>query len=369
MAEVVGTVQARLDAEKNNIRVEAEITARAIKADKDLSDAQKADLLALNEKITAARLEAVDAAERRALAEDAVQLAASDNATQQEILDGQLALATTTAERKDIELRLLELQKQEEKIRLEAIAANITLRDAEREAARRALAALDQKYGDKAAAVEKQYQGPGADYLDSLRNMDINAELERIQVEGLKGLEEQLTSTIAKVFELGGAFGQIANQIIADLIRIAVQKAIIGPLANMLFGGGSGLGGLLGGLFGGTSGPTTSPPIIGPREASGGHVNAGRLYRVNETGIEGFQPAGSGKIIPLGRMNQAGQGGGTFVMQRFVLDARGGITTTELLRHVNRIATVQASRAGQASFEAAQKQLPKRFGEFSKLGT
>lgn len=107
--------------------------------------------------------------------------------------------------------------------------------------------------------------------------------------------------------------------------------------------------------------------FVGPR-ASGGNVVKGRLYRVNENGVEGFQPAQSGKIIPLGRMNRAG-GGDTIIMQRFVLDARYGITTPELLQHVNALATQRATQAGRTAYEASQRAVPSRLGRYSKLGS
>lgn len=77
------------------------------------------------------------------------------------------------------------------------------------------------------------------------------------------------------------------------------------------FGGGSGGGGglsvanIVGGAVKGAA------KVSGAR-AGGGPVEAGRLYRINEAGMEGFVPANSGTIIPAGQMNAiASRGGGS----------------------------------------------------------
>jgi hypothetical protein len=53
------------------------------------------------------------------------------------------------------------------------------------------------------------------------------------------------------------------------------------------------------------------------------------------------------------------------VQQNFTLDARGGITTTELLRQVNSLATQRAAQAGQAAYQNS----PARAARLQQLGT
>ncbi len=355
MAEAVGTVAARVAVMKQAIALERVQQERSIMADKDLSAAQKADLVAAGQRVAVAQLAAIDAEEARQLEKDKYDLLLQENELATDTLESQSQFARTREERLDFELRLLDLAKEAERIQLEQIAADVTLRDATRERARIALAQLDEKYGRKGDVAVAGSKSPGQAYAESFNAESLNDQLEKVAVDGLKGIEDQLTATIGKVFELGGAFGSVANQIIQALIRIAIQKAIIGPLSNALFGGGEGLGGLVGSIFG--------------KRASGGHVVGGNRYQVNEGGgIEGFQPAGSGKIIPLGRMNPANNGGGTTIIQTFTLDARHGITTPELLRHVDQVASSRAAQAGQAAFQASQKQLPERFAKLQKLG-
>lgn len=90
----------------------------------------------------------------------------------------------------------------------------------------------------------------------------VREELSRYASEAMdwgKGLGSALTSAFRSAedaianFVTGGKidFKALADSILADITRIAVRSAILGPLANAL--GGSG-GGLLGGLFGGGGG-------------------------------------------------------------------------------------------------------------------
>ena len=90
----------------------------------------------------------------------------------------------------------------------------------------------------------------------------VREELSRYASEAMdsgKGLGSALTSAFRSAedaiasFVTGGKFDfkALADSILADITRIAVRSAILGPLANALGGGG---GGLLGGLFGGSGG-------------------------------------------------------------------------------------------------------------------
>src|SRR5690606_19726128 len=88
----------------------------------------------------------------------------------------------------------------------------------------------------------------------SMSAEEMNEALESVQVRGLRTLEDGIVDAMMQAESLGDVFGNVADQIIADLIRIAVQQAIIKPLADLLGGGsmgGGGLGGLVGGIFGG----------------------------------------------------------------------------------------------------------------------
>lgn len=69
--------------------------------------------------------------------------------------------------------------------------------------------------------------------------IDRMREIEGVKYRGLDSLNSGIVDAITGVKSLGSAFKDVANQIIADLLRIAVQRSITEPLANSLFGGGS----------------------------------------------------------------------------------------------------------------------------------
>lgn len=133
----------------------------------------------------------------------------------------------------------------------------------------------------------------------------LTEDFQSVAVDGLQSLNDGLVDAIVNAKSLGQVFSGVAKQIVADLLRIAIQQAVIRPLAESLFGGGGGGGG-----FGGI----LSFASLFAARASGGPVSAGRLYRVNEAAgggsVELFQPAQNGNIVPLGQARAAMNGGG-----------------------------------------------------------
>lgn len=110
-----------------------------------------------------------------------------------------------------------------------------------------------------------------------------------------QGMVSTLSSGFANAITQGQNFAQamhqMAQRIIRDLIRVAIQ----GALTRAFLGVATGGVGFLGGLFGGGG---------VPGRASGGPVSAGSPYMVGERGPELFVPRSSGSIVPNG------QGGG-----------------------------------------------------------
>lgn len=310
-ADVAGTLEARAAAERTRIENDRVAEAAKIKAEKKYTDAQRDQLLALNEQIAAQRRAAVDAELRRQAAQDALALATSDGQNQRDLLGAQRDLANSTAERRDISLRLVELQYEEERLRLEAIRASETATAAEKEIARRRLAVLGQLEQADKEGVERDAEGPLARYRRQLGDPDrANTEVEDAVVQELEGVRDSITNAVQKT--LG-----IKNPILAALINNFIEQQLIKPLLDSMAQAGGG-GGIVGGIV-----SVVGSLFSGGKRASGGHVNAGRIYRINDGGgVEGFQPAGSGKIIPLGRMNRAG-GANITLRQNVNVDARG----------------------------------------------
>lgn len=281
--------------------------------------------------------------EAEALAEEQYRIEA-------EALQLQLELADTDAERKAIALKILDAEDAALRAKLEAVIASQVATEAERQRAQIALDALNATAGTRRAAVGRQNETA---LEGSLRGLNatpgqINEALDGISIDGLETLNEGLTQAILGAESLGDVFSRVADQIIADLLRIAIQQAIIRPLANALFGGGGeggGGGGFFGGLFGGgglfgslfgggggATGPFSLSSVGGLVSgfaggfATGGTIPTGKFAVVGEEGPElAFAAPGGLGIMsnPASRRMLGSSGGGTSVTIPINVDATG----------------------------------------------
>ncbi|WP_066045914.1 MULTISPECIES: tape measure protein [Sphingomonadales] len=234
-------------------------------------------------------------------------LASAGNQNEQDLLRSGLRIVRTREERTAIEKRLIALQFSQERAEQELVLNTLDSTKTAKDIARARLAVLDalQKQADKEAEIANE--SPGQRFLRevSLTGEEINDEVELVATRGLQNLNDQLVDAIFNAESLGDVFSNVAKSIVADLLRIAIQQAVIRPLAENLFGGGGGGGGIFSAIG--------SLLNFAPGRASGGPVSAGRLYRVNEAagagGVELFQPAQNGNIVPLGQ-TRAAMGGG-----------------------------------------------------------
>lgn len=356
IADVAGTLEARATAERQRIESDRIREADRIKNEKGFSDAQKEQLLALNEQIAAQRKAAVDAELRRQAAQEAVELATSDVQNQRDILNAQRNLAASSKERRDISLRLVELQYQEERLRLEAIEASETATAAEKEIARRRLAILGQLEQADKEGVERDAEGPLARYRRGLGDPDRSRnQVEDAVVKELEGVRDSITNAVQKT--LG-----IKNPILAALINNFIEQQLIKPLLDSMSQAGGG-GGILGGIVTGIAG------LFGGKRASGGHVLGGKIYQVNEGGgTEGFQPAGSGKIIPLGRMNRAG-GTSINLNQNVTVDARGSVNPDGYAEHIKAAVRQETLGIVTTAVKGVNKGVPARLAQYQRDGT
>ena len=240
--------EAILQARKSNLtdidaiaKIDKQLLAKEVEAkdfaidkevkDKHITEAQGEQLKFANAILATAKAITVDnqAAEQHAQANLEMQIAANDN--QKELLGIQDQLAVTQKEHRDIQLRILEIDKQEERARLEAVGASKTTSDAEKQIAAAKLKQLDAVYTGKAEVVKNQTAGPGEAYLKSIIDdaKSVNEALQNIEVSGLKSLNDGLVEAIMGAKSLGEVFTNVANQISADLLRLAMQTLIIGP--------------------------------------------------------------------------------------------------------------------------------------------
>lgn len=355
-ADAIGTAEARRQAERLRIEIERDAIRRSLENDENYDAAQKEQLIALNDQIAAARLEAIAAEAAAEAAEDALYLRTEALRTEQDLLRAQARLAETSGERRTIELRLLDLQYEEERLRLEAIANNEQLNAAEREAARRRLASLDERQETEREGVERDTAGPMERYKRGLDKSpeEIAEEAEQWMVEELNNIQNKLSGAIQD--KLG-----VKDPILGGIIDLFIEQVIMKPLADAFSNASSAQGGFVGAFIQGIG------SLFSGGRASGGHVSAGRLYQVNEQGVEGFQPAGSGKIIPLGRMRGA-QGGGVVINQTVKVDASGSVNPTGYAEHIKQAVRQETMAIVGEGMKRVNAGVPARLAQYQRDG-
>jgi tape measure domain-containing protein len=256
--------------------------------------------------------------------QDKFDLATAANQNEQDLVRASLALATTRDERARLENRLLDLQASQSRAEQELVLSLLSSIEVQERIAQARLAILPQLEKQLRQETELANQSPGQRFLRDLTisGNNINDQVEGIAIDGLQNLNDQLVDAIFNAESLGDVFSNVAKSIVADLLRIAIQQAVIRPLAENLFGGGGGGGG------GFLSFASSIASIFG--RASGGPVAPGQVYRINEGAspgrVEGFVgPSTGGNIVPLGRMDAARSGGGQQISGTIRLDLSGDI--------------------------------------------
>lgn len=267
-------------------------------------------LVEKNNQLATAKHERITTEAARQQVDVSMQLNAQYQQFQIDELHHEQAMAKTAGERRDVALRLLTAEQALERISLQRILDTTAAGSAEHQIAQMKMDELNRARQRKTEEINNDPSNlsPGQEYAKSLNQTagQIDEAMERITVGGLEKLNDELTSAIMGTESLGEAFDNVANQIIAALIKIAIQQAIIRPLADLLFGAGAGgAGGSGGGLvpMGSTGGGWLGQlgAFLGQiftHRAGGGPVTAGGAYWVGENGPEPFFPSTSGTVMP-----------------------------------------------------------------------
>ncbi len=267
------------------------------KGNKRYDDKQVAELKAIEERIDANKRQSLSLKEAEFKAQEELKLKTASLDDAQDLAQLQSNMARTAKDRRAADLRLLDLQMQQEKLALEVIIASRDSTEADKQIARARLAMLPQLRAVQGKQVENQTLGPLASYLDAIPKTgnEINEALEGIQVQGLESLKSGLMDCIKGAGDLGDAFGNMADTVVDGLLQIALQQMLIKPLGNLLFGSVSGGGGgLFGSLVSGLTGAVTGKPT---GKANGGIGNRGR-YLVGEHGPEIVDMGGPFHVTP-----------------------------------------------------------------------
>ena len=197
-----------------------------------------------------------------------------------------------------------------------------------------------------------------ANYADSSRNA--MAQASSAATNAFKRMEDGIVA-----FATTGKFnfGDFAQAVIADLIRIQARAALSGLFSQ--------LGGLIMGAVGGAAGAdtgtagisSTSPVDMSSVQgielrAAGGPVSAGQPYIVGEVGPELFVPPASGSIVPNHALAGAGAAGGgdVTIVQHINVDSRS-----------DQASIVQAMKAAKDAAVAEVKSNMARGGDLSQM--
>lgn len=309
-AELRDSHDARYRADMDSLASDRASYVRQLATDEKLTDAKRSTLLAEKDREIEIRRAIVEQALSYALAQDSYDVAKARNDAEQEIASAQSAMADSVASRRTAELRLLDLQRQQEEADLDLILATKKTASVEWANAASRKAALDGVYARRAEQVKRNNEGPADSYMRSLTQSAsaINEQVQDIGVSALKDLNTGLADAIIGAKSLGDAFADMGKRIISSLLEIAIQQAIIKPLANSLFGAADASGSRSGGFLGSIGSFLSS--TFGGGKATGGGIDPSSWYVVGEKGPELFAPGVSGTVIPNGGRGSRSSGGG-----------------------------------------------------------
>lgn len=272
--------QERADLQSEMLAVERKQRVAEINADDQLSAAQKKAALARIDKLYGPAPTdggeipvspgllplAITQQKEEQLAREALDRAQASAQNDQDLLRAQADLAVTRSGRRELELRMLDLAYEQERLDQQAIVDSTTASKAQQEIAKARLAILDQLKGYDAERIGRQYESPLEQRRRQVRETAANMgdAIENIQIDAVDRLGDSIANATQEYIKLGGVAGDVINSIISDLIKLQIKQAIFGSAGGGLFsmfglGGGSKLSGVNYGAISGAANSVTIP--------------------------------------------------------------------------------------------------------------
>lgn len=309
-ADLIDTVEARVEAEKFQIEAEKLQSIARINANDELTKAQKAQAIQGIEALAAGKIELAnakieaDASARSAeAAQEAADLAEVENRAVVEMLEANYDLAKSFADRRRIALDIIDAEYDARIAALEAAKLQTGISDEKKKQLDAEIALTRIQKGRAQQGAIDGTAGPIEAELKRINDLNFGDEADKFGVDALKDLNRGLADAIVNGGNLGDVLEDTGKRFLAQLIELTFQLLVIKPLLESLKEGGGGFGGFIAGI-GQALGFTPKA------RASGGQVDAGQIYRVNEgVGKEFFRPNTGGDIIPLSKMRAAPAGG------------------------------------------------------------
>jgi hypothetical protein len=315
-ADLVDTVEARVANEKVQIEADKIQAIDRINASTALTDAQKQLAAAGLEAVAQGRIELADAklaadiaARKREADNELADIAEQEKNLAVENLKVAYDSATSQSSRREIALKIIDAEIDYLKSIQQSVIDSKTVTDAQRQIAELKIQQLDAERAGRVNQSNQNNAGALDQYLAEINSINFGDQAEAFGVDAIKELNAGLSEAIVNGGNLGDVLEDTGKRFIKQLLDIAFQLLVIKPLLQALGESGAGGGGSSGG-GGFKIDPSSLLSLFGAPKASGGPVTAGKLFRVNETQQEFFQPAQNGKIITMGQMqNKLAQGG------------------------------------------------------------
>lgn len=333
---------------------------RQVDLDDGLDATKRAKLIAEKKALTAAEKRNAAQDLERETASRAADLNIAELRAQADIVDAKARLATGSKDRLRFELEMLDLQDRIRKAELDRVLATEATSSAAWQAAKIERDAIDASAEDRRTRVRRDNASPLEAYRQRLKDTqdNIGDEAEALVVSEIEHVRASMRDGISKLIGTD-------DPLLTGLIDLLIQSLIIKPLTDALAGADGGGGGGIGGAL-----ASIGTALLGGR-ASGGYVNGGQMYRVNEGAspgrVEGFIPQGSGHIVPLGRMNamKTTTGGRVFHIS---IDARNSVTPDGFAQDLSSKILRQAAQMDGQAAQATLKAMPGRMSQYQRDG-
>ena len=236
MQQIAQSAQERAELEMRSIEWSRKQAVAQIAADEDYNEAQKAELTAAVERLADYERMGVEFREMQELERERNDLLQVAFDRDRELLQLQGDVADTQAERKAIAMDILRIEQEYRRNQLEMLVASATASDAEKRRAQAILDSLAAIEAGETAATSRANETDAEKYMRGLNKSpgQISEELDRIKINGLENLNDALTDAIVNFKSLKDVAHNVIKSILADLLRLQIQQAIIKPLAQAM---------------------------------------------------------------------------------------------------------------------------------------
>ena len=156
--------------------------------------------------------------------------------SQRDLLQIDMDLADTQGERARIAADILALEQEYRRNQLKMVLASEVASDAEKKRAQAILDSLDAIEAGERAANARRNETDAQRYGRELNKTgaQISEEIDRIKISGLESLNDALVDAIVNFKSLKDVVHNVVKSVLADLLRLQIQQAIIKPLAQAM---------------------------------------------------------------------------------------------------------------------------------------